>query len=160
MRPGIDRIRGVFDYERAGGSPLLGVKGTVIITHGRAKRRMVGFACEVAATMARTRVPALIADALAADARQAAATATETAPRPGPGGRAMSGPELTVGRGVIAELVRLAAFEVPGVSPGRPRRSGLAGLAARPGRSGSGSRTSASSSGCASSPGRARRSGR
>ena len=26
----------------------------------------------------------------------------------------MSGPELTVGRGVIAELVRLAAFEVPG----------------------------------------------
>ncbi len=27
----------------------------------------------------------------------------------------MSGPELTVGRGVIAELVRLAALEVPGV---------------------------------------------
>ncbi len=27
----------------------------------------------------------------------------------------MSGPELTVGRGVISELVRLAAFEVPGV---------------------------------------------
>ena len=28
----------------------------------------------------------------------------------------MSGPELTVGREVIAELVRLAAFEVPGVA--------------------------------------------
>jgi uncharacterized alkaline shock family protein YloU len=28
----------------------------------------------------------------------------------------VSGPELTVGRGVIAELVRLAAFEVPGVA--------------------------------------------
>jgi uncharacterized alkaline shock family protein YloU len=27
----------------------------------------------------------------------------------------MDGPELTVGRGVIAELVRLAALEVPGV---------------------------------------------
>jgi uncharacterized alkaline shock family protein YloU len=26
------------------------------------------------------------------------------------------GPELTVGRGVIAQLVRLAAFEVPGVA--------------------------------------------
>jgi len=65
MRPGIDRIRGIFDYEQVGGSPLLGVKGTVIITHGRAKRRMVGYACEVAATTARTRVPALIADALA-----------------------------------------------------------------------------------------------
>jgi uncharacterized alkaline shock family protein YloU len=28
----------------------------------------------------------------------------------------MSGPELTVGRRVITEMVRLAAFEVPGVS--------------------------------------------
>lgn len=28
----------------------------------------------------------------------------------------MNGPELTVGRGVIAQLVRLAAFEVPGVA--------------------------------------------
>ena len=28
----------------------------------------------------------------------------------------MSGPELTVGRSVIAELVRTAAFEVPGVA--------------------------------------------
>jgi glycerol-3-phosphate acyltransferase PlsX len=65
MKPGIDRIRGTFDYERVGGSPLLGVKGTVIITHGRAKRRMIGFACDVAATTARTRVPDLIAEALA-----------------------------------------------------------------------------------------------
>jgi phosphate acyltransferase len=73
MRPGIDRIRTVFDYERAGGSPLLGVKGTVIITHGRAKRRMVGFACEVAATTARADVPGLIAATLAAEARAAAA---------------------------------------------------------------------------------------
>jgi glycerol-3-phosphate acyltransferase PlsX len=64
MRPGIARIRAVFDYERVGGSPLLGVKGTVIITHGRAKRRMIGFGVGVAATMARTRVPELIAEAL------------------------------------------------------------------------------------------------
>jgi uncharacterized alkaline shock family protein YloU len=28
----------------------------------------------------------------------------------------VSGPELTVGRGVIAEMVRLAAFEIPGVA--------------------------------------------
>jgi Fatty acid/phospholipid biosynthesis enzyme len=65
MKPGIDRIRGTFDYEKVGGSPLLGVKGTVIITHGRASRRMISFACEVAATTARTRVPARIAEALA-----------------------------------------------------------------------------------------------
>jgi glycerol-3-phosphate acyltransferase PlsX len=65
LRPGIARIRTTFDYERAGGSPLLGVRGTVIITHGRAKRRMIGFALDVAATTARGRVPALIAEALA-----------------------------------------------------------------------------------------------
>jgi len=64
LRPGVGRIRHVFDYERAGGSPLLGVKGAVIITHGRARRRMIGFACAVAAQTARTRVPERIAEAL------------------------------------------------------------------------------------------------
>jgi glycerol-3-phosphate acyltransferase PlsX len=72
LRPGVARIRDVFDYERAGGSPLLGVRGSVIITHGRAKRRMIGFACHVAATTARTGVPTLIAEALAAN-REASA---------------------------------------------------------------------------------------
>ena len=64
------------------------------------------YACEVAATMARTRVPELIAESLGPrrDGRMADR------------GGDMSGPELTVGRGVIAELVRLAAFEVPGVA--------------------------------------------
>jgi glycerol-3-phosphate acyltransferase PlsX len=73
LRPGIRRIREVFDYERAGGSPLLGVRGTVIITHGRARRRMVTFGIDVAATMARTRVPELIAEAFATDAPAAGA---------------------------------------------------------------------------------------
>ena len=65
MRPGISRIRERFDYERLGGSPLLGVKGTVLITHGRAKRRMIGFAVEVTAAAARAKIPDRIADALA-----------------------------------------------------------------------------------------------
>jgi glycerol-3-phosphate acyltransferase PlsX len=65
MKPGVARIRNVFDYERAGGSPLLGVRGTVIITHGRARRRMIGFGVGVAATMARTKVPELIGAAFA-----------------------------------------------------------------------------------------------
>ncbi len=64
FRPGIGRIRSVFDYEKAGGSPLLGVRGSVIITHGSARRRMIGFGCGVAADTARTRVPDLIAAAL------------------------------------------------------------------------------------------------
>jgi uncharacterized alkaline shock family protein YloU len=44
----------------------------------------------------------------------------------------MSGPELTVGRGVIAEMVRLAAFEIPGVA--RVSRGGPAWRAALAGR--------------------------
>jgi glycerol-3-phosphate acyltransferase PlsX len=63
MRPGIGRIRRVFDYERLGGSPLLGVKGTVLITHGSSRRRMVGFGVGVAAAAARARIPERIAEA-------------------------------------------------------------------------------------------------
>src|SRR5262245_41768406 len=78
MRPSIERIRGVFDYERVGGSVLLGVRGTVIITHGRARRRMIGYGVGVAATMARTRVPELIGEALRpAGASTAAPAATD-----------------------------------------------------------------------------------
>src|SRR5262245_21165292 len=79
LRSGIGRIRKVFDYETAGGSPLLGVKGAVIITHGRARRRMVGFACAVAADTARTNVPGLIAEALREDAARAADAAPAAA---------------------------------------------------------------------------------
>ncbi len=63
MRPGIGRIRRTFDYEVLGGSPLLGVRGTVIITHGRAKRRMIKHAIRVGAAAARVRLPELIGDA-------------------------------------------------------------------------------------------------
>jgi len=65
MRPGVGRIRERFDYEKLGGSPLLGVKGTVLITHGRAKRRMIGYAVDVTAAAARAHIPERIADALA-----------------------------------------------------------------------------------------------
>ncbi|HSL77243.1 MAG TPA: phosphate acyltransferase PlsX [Candidatus Limnocylindrales bacterium] len=75
MRPNIARIRAIFDYETHGGSPLLGVKATVIITHGSAKRRMIGFACDVAARTAAARVPDLIAEALAADSARTSAVA-------------------------------------------------------------------------------------
>jgi glycerol-3-phosphate acyltransferase PlsX len=70
MRPGIRRIRTVFDYEVVGGSPLLGVRGAVIITHGRAKRRMIEHAVRVGATTARERVAERIAEALGAAVRE------------------------------------------------------------------------------------------
>ncbi len=73
MRPGIARIRRTFDYEVLGGSPLLGVRGTVIITHGRARRRMVNHAIRVGAASARARLPELIGETFRdADAARAA----------------------------------------------------------------------------------------
>jgi phosphate acyltransferase len=63
LRPGIGRIRAVFDYEKLGGSPLLGVRGTVLITHGRARRRMIEYAVAVGAAAARADIPQAIADA-------------------------------------------------------------------------------------------------
>ena len=135
MRPGIARIRTIFDYETQGGSPLLGVNGIVIITHGSARARMIVFACEVAATMARARVPAAHRRCPRLRSRPGRGRLgwrrrrrgndpgghrRGRRPRPGrpaaAGPLVTSGPELTVGRGVIAELVRLAAFEVPGVA--------------------------------------------
>jgi len=83
LRPGVGRIRTVFDYERAGGSPLLGVRGTVIITHGRARRRMIGYGVGVAATMARTKVPELIGAAFA-PAAKGAGTSTDADPEADP----------------------------------------------------------------------------
>lgn len=79
MLRGLNRIRRRFDYERLGGSPLLGVKGTVLITHGRAKRRMIGFAVEVGAAAARARIPESIAAALAADGLGRASEVVATA---------------------------------------------------------------------------------
>ena len=115
----------------------------------------------VAATTARTRVPELIAEALAGARPRDEPPAPRAAPRGRRGVDAREPPaELTVGRGVIDEMVRLAAFEVPGVlrvgrggpalarAPRRPR-----GPRPRPRRRGS---TSASGS----SPARASRSSR
>jgi glycerol-3-phosphate acyltransferase PlsX len=87
MRPGIGRIRKVFDYEVVGGSPLLGVRGTVIITHGRAKRRMIEYAVAVGATTARERVADRIAEALGTGSREPA--------EPGPDAAASAAPLTT-----------------------------------------------------------------
>ena len=65
MRPAIARIRAKLDYERIGGAILLGVKGSVVITHGRARSRMVYYACGTAADAVREGINTRIATALA-----------------------------------------------------------------------------------------------
>jgi glycerol-3-phosphate acyltransferase PlsX len=62
LKPGFDRMRARFDYERYGGAPLLGVRGVSIVTHGRAKARMVENAIRVASEAAHARIPDLIAE--------------------------------------------------------------------------------------------------
>jgi glycerol-3-phosphate acyltransferase PlsX len=112
LRPGIARIRDVFDYEKAGGSPLLGVRGAVIITHGRAKRRMIGFGMGVAAATARTGVPQLIGEALREDAARLAAAAAAIAPSPHD---AATTGGVTVGDG--SAVAARAAPVTPGAAP-------------------------------------------
>ena len=128
MRPSIRRIRGVFDYEVVGGSPLLGVRGAVIITHGRARRRMIEHAVRVGAATARERVPERIGEALGGEPPDEIGRLRGAGRDLG--GHPVTSPMLSVGPGVIRETVRLAALEVPGVlrvGRGGPRWRDLLG---------------------------------
>jgi len=60
LKPGFDRLKARFDYERYASAPLLGVKGVSIVTHGRAKARMIENAIRIASESAEARVPELI----------------------------------------------------------------------------------------------------
>jgi glycerol-3-phosphate acyltransferase PlsX len=79
LAPGLGRIRRRLDYERLGGAPLLGVRGVVIITHGRARRRMIRYAVGAGALAARAGIPARIAEALGHDRGHAEAALPERA---------------------------------------------------------------------------------
>ncbi len=62
LKPGFNRLKARFDYERYGGAPLLGIKGVSVVTHGRARSRMIANAIRVASESAEARVPDLIAE--------------------------------------------------------------------------------------------------
>jgi glycerol-3-phosphate acyltransferase PlsX len=81
------RLRNRFDYERLGGAPLLGVNGTVLITHGGARRRMIGYAVEVTALAARVRIPERITATLVSEGADRS-TALRKAAALHPGGEA------------------------------------------------------------------------
>lgn len=66
--PGIRRFRARFDYERYGGAPLLGVNGVSVVTHGRARARMIRYAIEVGERAAANRLVDAIRDGLEARA--------------------------------------------------------------------------------------------
>ncbi len=51
---GLGRLRKRLDYDPFASAPLLGVAGVAVVTHGRARARMVRYAIEVAERSART----------------------------------------------------------------------------------------------------------
>ncbi len=65
---GLGRLRKKFDYEVFGGAPLLGVNGVAIVTHGRARPRMIRYAIEVAERAARNDLVRAIREGLEARA--------------------------------------------------------------------------------------------
>ncbi len=75
--PSRARLVKKFDAEVVGGSPLLGVDGTMLITHGSAKRRMIWYGMEATARSIREGVNALIAESLGVDGRARAEEAVE-----------------------------------------------------------------------------------
>ncbi|MFN2483423.1 MAG: phosphate acyltransferase PlsX [Candidatus Limnocylindria bacterium] len=79
LKPGFDRMKHRFDYERYGGAPLLGVRGVSIVTHGRARARMIENAVRVAAEAAAAGLP----DVIAAWSRRTARPLAVAAPPPG-----------------------------------------------------------------------------
>jgi phosphate acyltransferase len=57
LRPAFRRVRGRLDFEEYGGAPLLGVKGVVIISHGRSSAKAIRNAMRVAAQALDQRSP-------------------------------------------------------------------------------------------------------
>jgi glycerol-3-phosphate acyltransferase PlsX len=80
LKPGFDRLRHRFDYERYGGAPLLGVRGVSIVTHGRAKARMMEYAILAASEAAAARIPETIGSWV----REHPAFAIDASPQPVP----------------------------------------------------------------------------
>jgi len=64
LLPFMKRMRNAFDYAEAGGAPLLGVNGVVIICHGSSSARAIANAIVVAVEMASKKVKERIHDEL------------------------------------------------------------------------------------------------
>ncbi len=71
LRPAFRSVAKRMDYAEYGGAPLLGVKGVVIISHGRSNARAIERALEVAAQAVRGRVVETIARGVTADSTSA-----------------------------------------------------------------------------------------
>ena len=64
LRPAFRDVRRRLDYAEIGGAPLLGVKGAVIVAHGRSRERAIENAVRVAARTAEQRVAQVIGETM------------------------------------------------------------------------------------------------
>ena len=69
MRPAFRRVRALLDPDEYGGAPLLGVKGVVIIAHGRSRAKAVRNALRVAHQAAEQRLVETVVAGLAVPAQ-------------------------------------------------------------------------------------------
>jgi glycerol-3-phosphate acyltransferase PlsX len=60
MKPALKKMAARFEYEKNGGSPLLGVNGIVIKAHGNSRDRAIAGALHVASGFARLKGTDLI----------------------------------------------------------------------------------------------------
>jgi glycerol-3-phosphate acyltransferase PlsX len=65
LRPAFRSLRAKLDYAEIGGAPLLGVNGTVIISHGRSSAKAIESALAVGARSAEADLPGGIAERIA-----------------------------------------------------------------------------------------------
>lgn len=83
-KPAMDSIRRETDYEEAGGAPLLGVNGTVIISHGMSSAKAIRNAIRVAGEMVSKRLNDHIVEQIKANhGPQNGAAVPNTAGEPG-----------------------------------------------------------------------------
>jgi len=64
LKPSLSRAFKRLDYAEYGGAPLLGVKGSAIVSHGRSNAKAIKNALRVARQTAETGVASAIADGL------------------------------------------------------------------------------------------------
>jgi len=64
LKPTLNRLRRIYDYEEYGGAPLLGINGTCMICHGSSTPKAIKHAVLEAVTMIRHNVNGIISDEL------------------------------------------------------------------------------------------------
>jgi glycerol-3-phosphate acyltransferase PlsX len=77
VQAGLSSLGSRIDYAESGGAPLLGVNGTVIVSHGRSGARAISNAIQLANKMAEVDINGLIVQNLRAKESLAAEKAAE-----------------------------------------------------------------------------------